>query len=67
MAIERVKVVHPSGKVGYVAATYPPLVNGALNVAPSERARRRNQDPPTEPTPALPPADEPSITTPKES
>lgn len=60
MAVERVKIVNPNGKVGYVAATYPPLVRGRIKPAPSERDRRRRADAPpasTESQPAEVPGD----------
>jgi hypothetical protein len=61
MAVERVKIVNENGKVGWVAATYPPLVHGRLQPAPSARAKRRRSDePPTESAEPQAPAAEPS-------
>lgn len=40
MAVKRVKIVPPNGKVGYVPETYPPLVAGRVKLAPSERDRQ---------------------------
>lgn len=72
MAAERVKIVNPNGRIGYVAATYPPLVRGAMKVAQSEQAKqRRNEEPAAvaavEPTEQQAPADKPSSKTKEES
>lgn len=45
MPVPRVKIVNENGRVGYVAATYPPLVRGGLRVAPSQAAGLNSGEP----------------------
>lgn len=42
-----VTIVHKSGRKGRVAATYPPLVQGLIKVAPSERGDHIPADDPS--------------------
>lgn len=61
MTKKLVTIVHPSGRKGRVAATYPPLVAGLMKVAPSERGDHVPADDPSidvDPydVPELPPA-----------
>lgn len=49
MPVPQVKIVNANGRVGYVSATYPPLVRGELHLAPSETREPQQPRPAQQP------------------